>query len=309
MDIASDTAHLYDDAKFNDECVRLDVKNQLETKQQNRREAMGLAFTSQILDRQRDLSNKEYKREIRLLKDGLQDIYVKTPYFETFWKLDQDEAKQAVIDRLVGRQKKQRKRDVMTIETVPEHEVINIKQSETGPKRHQYPVRRSKSEPLTTREECSTSSSSRSGHPKRLRSSSLSTFLNLDRHRMTSTSSAESYVLPRIESQFTSNKELLKYDPIVITKPLPKRLAPVSKKEEVVTGHLKTKAHGYVRAAKFHSKSLDRVYFKRSTSHSLGEEDPVDPGLEFSELPDNPVLRAHFISQANSRRIGSNETS
>lgn len=311
MDLSSDTSHLYDDSKFNDIGTKLDMKNRLETKHQNKREDKNYQLTARIIDRSSSIVNRDHEREIKMIREGLQDIYVKTPYFNTFWKMqnskakdfqDGESVKDAVINRILRRNRKRE-----TIETVPEDSVLNVTNqsfiwdSESECKT----VRRTKSEPNF----CQAVSSEELilKKKRRLRSESLGA-LRIDKTERNGTvrnTSSVPCLFPLITDANKSNKDLTKYDPIAFPKPNPKRRsASVPELTDVSTRPLKSQV--YLRKADIHSKALGGIYMKRLKP--IVSERTVAAGrkgLVYESLPENATLRAHFISQAN--RIGYSE--
>ena len=85
-DAGADTSHLYDDSKFGDISVKLDVQNRLKTKAINIREEKAFQFRVKIMERALEVSRKEYEHDMKSVRNSLQDIYIKTPYFDAFWK-------------------------------------------------------------------------------------------------------------------------------------------------------------------------------------------------------------------------------
>lgn len=303
MDFTSDTAHLFDDSKFGDECTKLDIKNRLETKHQNKREDRNYMFTAKILDRNSSLVKKDHEREMKLIRDGLQDIYVKTPYFQTFWKLNNprntvfeveaEEIKAAVVKRILGRR---------SVEVVPEDRELDITGSRMGD--------------MTCSRVGDLSTSSRMGDSSRMakktvrRSKSEPAFSEIltdttSKHhtaKVISNSSSSSCIFPVITDLQNSNKELAKYTPVIYPKLQRTKKTPTGEVQPITADFSKSKAQTYVKKAKYHVRTLDNIYYKRTLP--VKEPDTVedDTGVFYDELPENSMLRAHFISQTNSRK-------
>ncbi|ELU12945.1 hypothetical protein CAPTEDRAFT_198748 [Capitella teleta] len=78
----NDTSHLFHDSIYGDECSKLDLKEQLETRERNKRESRALEFKSRILRRASEVSNRQHDHQLRLIRQDLSDLHTKTPSVE-----------------------------------------------------------------------------------------------------------------------------------------------------------------------------------------------------------------------------------
>jgi hypothetical protein len=295
----------------------LDVKNRLETKHQNIRERKTYELTAKILDRSAQILQKEHEREIRIIKNGIQDLYIKTPYFQSFWPVnrrfgsgqhDLEEVRAAVIDRVLGRKRQS------TVETIGENEVLDksidtsvFESNNEEPEPLEFErfgnVRRIKSEPSFPSAadfgvENGASLSTEQSESSRLTPEEVKP---IDKKSVFT----HSY-LPIILDTHNSNRDLAKYQAYVCSKRntrSKKRKVVVAQKSDI-TNH---RTRNIMKRAENQYQALDGLYHKRSLPKKKPEEVEADETdvqsrLRYVALPTNDILRAHFLSQTNSRR-------